>query len=69
MSIMSYRVRFASGFRDGNVFPRTILPNEIVVVDEATYTKMKASDPDIETIERVVPNPEKKRAAHDTPEG
>lgn len=45
MSGMTYRLTCELGFRDGNVFPRFVRPGEVVEVDEATYLKMRQSDP------------------------
>ncbi len=61
MSFIMCRVKAERGFHDGNVY-RTLEPREIVVVDEDTYKRMKKSDPEsIVLIEKLVPNPKKKR--------
>jgi hypothetical protein len=55
-----YRIRAIRGFSDGNVYPRRVHVDEEIIVNEMTFKKMKASDPDsIELIEKLVPNPKK----------
>lgn len=55
-----YRVKAILGFKDGNIFPRALSPGEVVDVDENTYKRMKRSDPSVELVQRLVPNPKKK---------
>lgn len=58
-----YRVKLVEGFKDGNVYPRYIAPNEVVDVDEQTYRKMLRSAPDSAVlVEKLVPNPKKSRS-------
>lgn len=42
---MLYRMKCNRGFRDGNLFPRFVRPGEMIEVDEATFLKMRQSDP------------------------
>jgi len=55
MKNMIYQVRFTGGFKDGNVFPRRILPGEIVEVDEITFLQMRQSDPSVDLVNMLVP--------------
>jgi hypothetical protein len=57
-----YRVKAILGFKDGNIFPRSLAPGEVIDVDENTYRRMKQSDPSVELVQRLVPNPRKKVA-------
>lgn len=41
----TYKLKCHGGFRDGNVFPRYIKPNEVLEVDETTFRRLTQSDP------------------------
>jgi len=68
---LSYRIECVRGFRDGNVYPRFVRPREVIVVDEATFHKMKQSDPlafDYGGAIRTVPKHTTKQAPAPAPE-
>jgi hypothetical protein len=60
MSFVKFRIKAEQGFKDGNIFPRALHVGEVLVVDEVTYLQMKASDPSIVLLEKVVPVLKKK---------
>ena len=41
-----YTIKCLGGFRDGNVIPRYIKPNEVLDVTERLYKRLMQSDPD-----------------------
>jgi hypothetical protein len=56
--MFKYKIVAETGFHDLNRYPRKISVGEVVVVDEAQYRQMKASDPDsIQLVEKLAPNP------------